>query len=350
MLTTIAHSSTFDLDAWVGQRQATFRFHRVNGVSGQHLGDITPLRGSSLSHDTTRTIKRQLTLNLGVADTAAIDPLVDRIYVYMVTPDGTQWPLGKFMFTDKTAQLFSSGRLSNVVLNDEMFLVDQEVIVGYDANDLVVTSAIKNLLTGLPITFVAEASPYFSAQSWSQGAMRGNIIEALCVAGDYFSPWFGNDTKMHFIRTFNPASQVPQFDFDNGNQVLRANIVESNNLLTAPNRFVVVSNTNANLGAIVGIAEVPPNAPNSFANRGFYITQTQNLQLTSDSQAQAVAAGLATRNTLYETTNLVTPPDPRHDSYDVIKWQGSRWLELAWSMQLTEGGTMNHILRKGYAQ
>jgi hypothetical protein len=231
-----------------------------------------------------------------------------------------------------------------------MFLVDQEIISGFNANDIEVTSAIKDVLAELPITFVAEASPYLSAQSWSQGAMRGNIIESLCVAGDYFSPWFGNDTKMHFIRTFNPANQVPQFDFDNGSQVLRSNIVESSNLLTAPNRFVVVSNTNVELGAVVGIAEVPPNAPNSFANRGFYITQTLNLQLTTSSQAQAVAGGLAARGTLYETVNLVTPPDPRHDSYDVIKWQNSRWLELSWSMQLVEGGTMNHVMRKGYSQ
>lgn len=349
MLTTQPFNDFFDLQAGVGQRSATFRFHLINGLTGQNLGDIHPLRGAQLTHDTSRTIKRQLSLNLGVDDTAAINPVTDRVYVYMVLGDGTQWPLGRYMFTDKTSQLFSSGRLSNVVLNDEMFLVDQEIILGFDGG-LTVVGAIQNVLSGLPVTAVLESSPFGTAQSWAQGSMRGQILEALSVAGDYFSPWFGNDAKLHFIRTFNPANQVPQFDYDAGHQVVRGTIVQSTNLLTAPNRFVVISNTSVEDTPIVGVATVSQAAPNSFANRGFYITETQNLQLTTADQATGVAAGLAQRNTIFETVNLNTPPDPRHDSYDVIQWQGARWLELAWTMQLVEGGTMSHLLRKAYGQ
>jgi hypothetical protein len=111
---------------------------------------------------------------------------------------------------------------------------------------------------------------------------------------------------------------------------------------------MVTSNTNVDTAPIVGVATVPPTAPNSFTNRGFYITQAQTLQLFSVAQAQAVAAGLANRFTVFETVNLNTLPDPRHDSYDVIFWNGSFWLELAWSMNLTPGGLMGHTLRKAY--
>jgi len=348
MLTTLPFNSYFDLDPWVGQRSATFRFHRVNGLTGENLGDITPLRGANLSHDTTRTIKRTLSLNLGAADTAAINSLVDRIDVFMDLADGTEWPLGRYMFTDESAQRFTSGRLANASLNDEMFLVDQEITEGFDASTVSVTTAIQSLLSGLPISFDLGPCTFTATQAWSQGTNRGQIIEALAVAGDYFSPWFGNDKKMHFIRTFDPTKAVPQFDYDAGNQVVRTGIVETSNILTAPNRFIVVSNTNAGNGAIVGVADIPPNAPHSFANRGFIIAQTENLQLTDGGQAQAVAQGLAQRKTVYETVSLTTPPDPRHDSYDVIKWMGSLWLELGWTMQLTEGGAMNHVLRKAY--
>jgi hypothetical protein len=348
MLTTLPFNSYFDLDPWVGQRSATFRFHRVNGLTGENLGDITPLRGANLSHDTSRTIKRTLSMNLGVTDTAAIDPLVDRIDVFMDLADGTEWPLGRYMFTDDSAQRFTSGRLANVSLNDEMFLVDQEITAGFNASNLGVTSAIQALLEDLPVSLTVAASPFLASQSWGQGTDRGSIVEALAVTGDYFSPWFGNDKIMHFIRTFNPAMVVPQFDYDAGNQVVRTGIVESSNLLTAPNRFIVISNTNAGESPIVGVADVPQNAPHSFANRGFYITKTVNLQLNDSTQASVVAEGLATRQTVFETTSLTTPPDPRHDSYDVINWMGSLWLELGWTMQLTEGGAMNHVLRKAY--
>jgi len=71
-----------------------------------------------------------------------------------------------------------------------------------------------------------------------------------------------------------------------------------------------------------------------------------DLQLSDNSQAQAVAQGLVNRQTIFERVSLTTAPDPRHDSYNVIRWQGSNWLELGWSMALVEGGTMNHLLRR----
>lgn len=348
MLTTLPFNDYFDLQPWVGQRAATFRFHRINGLTGQNMGDLTPLQGSTLTHDTTRTIKRQLTLNLGVADTAAINPLVDRVDVSMLAA-GAEWPLGRYMFTDQSAQKFTSGRLASVALNDEMFLVDQELVVGLNGVGQSVQATILNAVTGLPITTTVDPSPYICAQAWSQGSMRGQVLEALSITGDYFSPWFGNDKQLHFIRSFNPTEVVPQFDYDAGSQVLRAGIVETSNLLTAPNRFQVISNTSATITAVTAVATVPPSSPNSFENRGFYITQTVNLQLTSQGQAQGVASNLSQRQQIFETTQLSTPPDPRHDSYDVIKWQGFRWLELGWSMDLVEGGRMSHTLRKAYS-
>ena len=120
--------------------------------------------------------------------------------------------------------------------------------------------------------------------------------------------------------------------------------------MIAPNRFVVVSNaTQDPQQAAVGIADVPITAPNSFANRGFYIQKTYDLQLTNSAQAAAVAQNLAQRQTVFERTVLVTAPDPRHDSYNVIRYQGDNWLELGWTMQLVEGGTMGHMLRKSYS-
>lgn len=349
MLTTLPQNTLLDLQPWVGQRSSTFWFAVVDGVSGEHKGRIYPLRSGSLSHDTSRGIKRQLNLNLGEVDTSTINVLVDRIDVSMVLGDGSTWPLGRYMFTDQTKIKFTSGDLSNVVLNDEMFLVDQEITSGFDATGKIAVTCYEELLSGLGVDLVSEPAGFTLSQSWGIGTNRGSILDSIATASDYFSPWFGNDKTMHLIRTFNPADKVPQFDWDAGNQVMREGISESSNVLTAPNRFVVVSNTNAQNGAISATATVPPTAPNSFANRGFYISQTQTLQLSDAPQAQAVANGLANRLSVFETVTLSTAADPRHDSYDVIRWQGSLWLELAWNMQLQAGGKMTHTIRKGYA-
>jgi hypothetical protein len=364
-LTTIPHDPLLDLDPYVGQRQATFRFARVNGLTGEVLADVTPQRsqqnreasgtfsygsGARLSHDTTSTIKRRLNLSLGEEDMAAVNVVTDRIDVFMVFPSGVEYPLGRYMFINPSRQVFTSGTLGNMELADEMFLVDQQITTGINGVGSLVIDSIKDTLAGLPIEFTVESSPYLSSDAWGPGTGRGQVLDGLALAGDYLSPWFGNDGKLHFIRGFNPANKVPDLDFDFGNKVARGGILETDDLLTAPNRFVVISNqsTLSTDTPITATFDVPPSAPHSISNRGFVIASVNYLAVTDSVQALGIAKNLSQRNTPLERVGLVTAPDPRHDSYNVIQWQGSKWMELAWDMDLTEGGTMNHILQKTY--
>jgi hypothetical protein len=350
-LTNFPPDPLLDLDPWVGQRQASFRFHLIDGVTGENKGDITPVRGATLTHDTTRTIKRQLSMNFGVRDTAFVNTVRDRVLLFMVFPDGVEYPLGRYMFTDSSRQQFTSGKLSNVMLNDEMFLVDQQITTGFDARFIGVDVAINRALADLPITFRTGSTSYQSAQSWNIGTGRGQILQSLALSGDYFSPWFDNTGVLRFIRSFNPGAPgiIPDFDFDDGNNVMRNSIVETDDLLTAPNVFIVISNSATDSAvSTVGTAKVASTAPHSVENRGFEVPQVFDVQATDTPAVQAVANNLVNRQTIFERVALNTAPDPRHDSYNVIKWQDELWLELAWSMALTEGGQMGHLLRKAY--
>lgn len=351
LLTTFPHDPLLDLEPWVGQRQCTYRFERINGVTGEVLGQIYPLRGATLTHDTTKTIKRQLSINLGAVDSALVETLTDRILVFMVFPNGAEYPLGRYIFTDESKEVFTSGKLGNMVLNDEMFLVDQEISVGVSSANRNVMIVAQEVLNELPVSYNMEPSSFSSNSSWPIGTGRGAVLEDLATQGDYFSPWFDNEGIMRWIRSFNPGDgRLPDFDFDAHNKVLRAGIVETSDLLTAPNKFIVISNSPTDTSVeVVGIANIPPSAPHSFANRGFEIPKTEDLQVLDTAQAQAVAENLANRQTVFERTTLSTPPDPRHDSYNVIRWQGDLWLELAWGMTLVEGGAMGHLLRKAYS-
>jgi hypothetical protein len=349
VLTNYAHDPLLDLDPWVGQRSASYRFALTNAVTGEHLGDIHPMRTARLLHDTTRMVKRTLSLDLGVADQAAVNPISDRVSVYMVFPNGTEYPLGRYMFTDNTRQRFTSGDLGTPNLNDEMFLVDQQITAGIDGFGLGVSQVIQDTLVNLPIIYQLEPTAFQCAEAWGIGQHRGSILEALAVSGDYFSPWFDNNGILQFIRTFNPADRIPDFDFDTGNQVMRSGIVENDDLLTAPNVFIVISNAATDSSAeVVGRASVPPTAPHSVVNRGFEIPEVQDLQLSTEAQAQAVAQGLMNRQTIFERVSVSTAPDPRFDGYNVVHWQGDLWLDLAWSLNLVEGSPMTHIMRRAY--
>lgn len=349
LLTTFHHDPLLDLDPWVGQRQATFRFERFNGVTGEELGEIHPLRGATLQHETSRIIKRQLNMDLGVLDTAAVNTLTDRIRVSMVFPNGASYPMGVYMFTDGSRQQYTSGELGTMALADEMFLVDQQITEGISGTSFATSAVIQQVLAGLPIQYEMEPSPFLAMESWGSGANRGQILEQLSITGDYFSPWFNNEGKLRFIRTFDPATRLPDFDFDAHNRVIREPIIATDDLIQAPNRFQVNSTASNDLSLeITATFDVPPTAPHSVARRGFVVASVTNLPLSDASQAAAVAEGLARRQTVFERVALTTPPDPRHDSYNVVRWRGERWLEIAWSMSLTAGGAMSHLLRKVY--
>lgn len=349
LLTTFPHDPLLDLAPWVGQRQATYRFERFNGVTGEELGEIHPLRGANLTHDSSRTIKRQLNLDLGAANTAAMDTITDRIRVFMVFPSGASYPLGVYMFTDASRQVYTSGQLGSTALGDEMFLVDQQITEGISGASLSTTNVIQQVLTGLPIRYEMEPSPFLATESWGSGTNRGHILEQLSITGDYFSPWFNNEGTMQFIRSFDPATRLPDFDFDDHDRVIREPIILTDDLILAPNRFQVNSNSSGDVSSeVTATFDVPPTAPHSIARRGFVVASVSNLPLFDSSQAAAVAEGLARRKTIFERVSLTTPPDPRHDSYNVIRWRGEKWLEIAWSMSLTAGGAMSHLLRKVY--
>jgi hypothetical protein len=348
-LTTDAPTAVLDLDDCIGQRQATWRFDLVDGVTGIQLGQLHPIReGATITHDTTRTTKRDLRLALGVSDTEAINPLTDRIMPSMLIGGGT-YPLGRFMFVDETDLISTGGILGDVALVDEMFLVDQAMSTAFTFSGLA-NAAVLALIAGLPLPAVnIEASPYSAVGAWQPGTGRGQVLAALATQGDYMTPWLDNTGTFRMIRTVDPDTAIPTLDFDLGHRVIQGSISETSDLLRAPNRFVVTSTSGDAVGAaIVGIYDVPPTAPYSIASRGFVIPQFTAMQVADSVQAAAAARNLGIRQSVFLRTQLSTPPDPRHDSYDVIRWQGVNWLELGWSMTLQEGAPMTHILRRSF--
>lgn len=342
-------SAVLDIGTGIGQRSATWRFDLVDAVSGENLGQVTPIRdGATITHDTTRTIKRDLRVSFGVADTAAINPLTDRISPVMLV-DGQDWPLGRFMFTDETDLISTGGTLGDMALVDEMFIIDQQRSAAFSST-LSATAAVLDLLQGLPLVGAeVEPSPYPAVGAWAPGTTGGQILDALAAQGDYMTPWMANSGRFRMIRTVDPDTAVPTLDFDRGNRVIGDTITGTSDILRAPNRFVVTSNSgDAASTPIVGTYDVPPSAPYSIAQRGFVIPQVLTLQLANAAQAAAVARNLGIRQSVFRRTQLSTPPDPRHDSYDVIRWRGVNWLELGWTMVLQEGAAMTHILRRSF--
>lgn len=357
-LTTNAANAKLDLDPSVGQRQSTFRFSIVDVVTG-YTRQLYPLKSSipAWSHDTGRTIKRQITgLYLDRDDTAAFNSISSRLTVEMLL-DGVSYPFGRYVPYSDQKVVATDGNRSIDGFYDEMYIVDQEIDTGFGLglnSTGSISFGIVDLLSDVPVTVHVEPSPYSNTASWTTGTRRGQICEQLAIDGDYLSPWFDNSSTMQFIRSFDPVTALPSFDLDDGFTVLRAEPIRSSNLVEAPNRFVVISNGASGVGVAAGPTvaryDVPDSAPHSIVNRGgFVITKTFTRQLRSDSQALAVARNLGIQHTLVEQVQLYTAPDPRYDSYDVVRWQGVNWIETSRSMQLVEGAQLQHVVKRTYS-
>lgn len=352
-LTTFAHDERLDLDVWVGQRSATYRFQHIDGVTGQIKADLTPIRDTvpTLLHNSSRTITRSIqNIAFGLDDTQNIDVIRDRVLIFMQL-DGMEFPLGRYMFIDQTRQRFSSGLLSTAALVDETFITDQPISIGFTASETggFIIPTIERLLADFPISFFIEPSPFRTTGSWQTGTSAARILEDLALDGDYFSPFFDNNGILQFVRAFDPADQPADLDFDNGNKVYAESIAETDDLINAPNRIVVISNGAEDFSVpVVGVFDIPSSAPHSILNRGFVVAQVNDLQIASVTQAQAVAANIGQRQQIFQRTELSTAPDPRHDGWQVIGWQGENWLQLGWSLELIEGGEMRHTLRRSY--
>lgn len=354
-LATEPPNPKLDLADYVGQRTSTFLFDIVDSVTG-YRQEVNPVQDSvpTLTHDTSRTIKRQIMgLFFGVEDTALFNVVTSRLEVAMQLDD-VLYPLGRYI---PNSQLIfeSTGRAqSSVTFYDEGFIVDQQLSKGFGSSAFgeSIQITLSHLLSPLPIQFTIEPSPFAATVSWSAGTRRGYIVEQLALDGDWFSPWFDNTNVMRFIRSFDPALAIPTFDLDEGNKVFRGRVTRSSDLISAPNQFIVISNGVSAGGSesseAVGVYNVPDSAPHSALNRGFIIPQVETRQLSDQSQAAAVANNIGQRQTIFETIELYTAPDPRHDSHDVLRWQEANWLEIGWSLPLIEGGQMQHIARKVY--
>ncbi len=348
-LTTKDRDRFLDLERGIGVRTWSYEFLHYNGVTGQNFGDLNPyISGAQLQHDVSRVIKRQMTLELDVADTGVVDPLTDRIALNMIVR-GVRFPLGRYMFTDNLQRISTGGNQASVQLVDEMFIVDQQISSSFSAVDVNCTNAIVKLLQGIDLPFDIDSSPYIANNVSPIGTQRGQILETLAGQGDYQTPWMDNNGTLRMIRTIDPAVTPASIDFDTEKRIYADTITRTTDILMAPNRYIVVSNSSgATDEPVVGQYDVPASAPHSIQSRGFVIPRVIDMQLNDTGQAVAAARNFGLRQTVVERASFTATADPRHDSYDVVIFDGSQWLELSWTLDLTPGGSMTHTIAKAY--
>lgn len=352
-------SDLLDLTS-VTQRQATWRFTLLD-VALKPLGEVEVDRTSppTLSVDTSRSVKRTcagITLTPGTI--SDVDVISERVAVTMILEDGSEWPQGVFLFSDVSRFAFTAGlEVGAVNLVDQLLIVDQQLDRSFvmRPGDSI-TDGIISLLVPLPVTVVidpssAVVSPAQEAISWPSGTSRLRVINELATQIGYHELFFDNDGigQLHLVPNPETATDEDVLIYPVGRRTYFGSVTRSTDLLELPNRFVVVNN-GATDTPVFGLYDIPDTAPHSAVNRGFVISHVEQLQgINTNADAQRAALSLARSwRWAYETVEFAGPPDPRHDTYDVVEFEDVRYLELGWSLPLVEGSEMRHTLRRTY--
>lgn len=340
----------------VHQRIDSYAFDLIDG-SLNVIGSVNPVRDHvpTITLDTTRGIHRTLTgFVVDASRQSDIATVSARVRPRLTLQNGASYNLGVFLFGDGTRPRRSWGLELNASLVDALFILAQPVgrIIGYPAGTNLTTAALtlaQEVITS-PSSVVASGATTGVDKAYRASDSRQKIINDLLGLASYLPVFFDNDGVM----VMTPVPTLPavsaDFTYEAGGRIIKDSIIETDDLLTAPNRWVVVD-TGATQSAIVGSYDLPASAPNSISQRGFAVVHVIEQQgLGNVAAANAAAQAYAnTTDAAFKQVTFESTHDPRHDAFNIVQFLGSQYRELGWSIDLRSGARMKHVLRRIYS-
>jgi len=345
-----------DIAPWVGTIKASFQWELVTRGSLAQLGEIHPMRDVTprMENQTSRAIKRSVSnVVLPPDEVADIDLFNDRVRVAMVLEDGRRTSLGVFMFLAPAKQISSRPIPLATRLVDQGWQLDQKtkdtfgVVAGGSPLAALRTVIAQAGFTEDQLQIEGSDATTGDPISWQAGTSRARIANDLARLSAYYSVYFDRDGKL-IARPVNELQFSPTVEYlPVDSRVFADSIEETTTLLEAPNVYVVVNN-GATADSVHAEFYVPSDAPHSVANTGFERAEVIRMQgIPSTAAALEIAKARAFQSPGdFRRVTLTSPPDPRHDTYDFVLWDGELWREVSWSMELRSGGAMRHELRK----
>jgi hypothetical protein len=268
----------------------------------------------------------------------------------MILEDGSEWPLGVFMFPSKEVNKRSVGNFLSSTLFDETFILDQGTSEPFGLNDTtVITDAMWRLIIDSKIgnfNIIDSQTKAKEPIAWPPGTSRLRILAELCEMTSYLSPFIDNDGVLQCVPD-NPGRPADHAYTTSGGyaRIIADSIVDSSSLLEAPNVYIVV-NSGATESEISGRYDIPDLWPHSKLNRGFEVVKTITMQGIESSDKATQIAQTTARHDLgtFKSVSFSSAPDPRHDTFDVVEFDEEFYTEASWSMSLTPGAEMSHDL------
>lgn len=291
-----------------------------------------------------------------------VDTVAQRVrLVHVLGAGGTgyenEW--GIFLFADDSNQVRSGGTSKACQLIDQTQITVQllDESVAYPTGTNIGTAlATQAAAAGIVSTEIEATTATLSAPLFGLAGRDSHdkIMRELCRAAGFLRPYFNNAGALVCRSTPNLETATADHTYGPGTgetgRALVDMIEESSGLLRAPNRYRVVDTSLRDV-ELVGTFDVADSAPHSFVNIGYRRTKSADVQGLADQDAadQSAKAEHAMDPSVFASTSFSSPIDSRHDTFDVVEWDGENHIEQEWATVLQRGAAMGHDVRRIYA-
>lgn len=306
----------------------------------------------SITNSTGASVMRIMRgVNIKPSDLDELDPFVDTLRPQLVLSDDSEWPLGEYFFTNVTRRRQTTPRPESFTMWDGWFLLNQEMPMSFGVlpGGKIVDALTQLIVNARVLHYDIEPSDAFVLDplNWPMTTQRGQIVRDLAALLGYVI--YFDASGVFRAHPPLPLAEVDAhvYEIGDASRVYDDTADEVDDLLSAPGVHRVVS-VGPTRDEITGSATVPPSSPLYPGRRRVTITKTHRVQgVSSTDHATAMARSYASTDPrAYETVSFDAAPDPRHDTYEVVQYDGLQWRELSWTLRLTPAGPHSHTIAR----
>lgn len=322
------------------------------------IGSLTDASGS-ISFDSTTEIMRTCSLKAKKSELLDINLIDERIVPYfcLKTPNNRwiKYALGTFII-NPSAQLKNRSVYISVQGYDlARIALDRKLedTVTYLAG-AVYTSSISNRLGAMYVNYdvVSDTSMVNPTDTeYEIGTSEIQTINSMLNAINYYPLYFDENGLAHAEPYIFPENRKVQLQYSADNQsIIHDGVSLTSNLFEIPNRFIRYTDDSDHEPFRSVVTVTDPTVPSSTVNRGRIITDVQAVDdiatrtaLENYTRRAAITASQRAEELIFETVNM-----PGHGFKNCLQVRcedmdiEGKYIEYAWSMDLSAGGRMKH--------
>lgn len=345
-----------DLPPGIGQVSSTTRYE-VLTENFEVIGEVHPEMAPTITNDVTKEIMRTMSgFVLPEHEAVDLNPLVDRIRPVWILEDAREWNMGVFLFVDDETDDDPYHFKMSAELYDQHHLLSFPLIKGAslskngDVLGLMIRLATRAGVRSIFVDEVLSGEVVHTGQDiiYFAGDIPGHAMKNLAAQAGILPPYFDKDGQMQIrpIPELEDAEGLLRYSTDDltCSRIISKSSKFRRNLLKAPNVFVV-SNSGSTVEAIVGVAYIDPNMAHSRENRnGLEVVNFERIQGVENTRAAVQMAKARAKVSAYDYAEIefAGPPDPRHDSFQIIVHKEEIYREVRWSVEMRPGASMKH--------